>query len=304
MPFMSTKPRPEPKRNDLEAPNRALREYRYLITSAGQASPPRLGKKVVRLLKKQFSRNFSDRLSVIDIGCGLGHQMRLIAKSLPNLFSNIEGIDWSPATVEKHNSDPQTIYDRVTLCHSGELPFKDKEFDVALSMENLEHLYSNESIAAIKEMTRIAKYVVITTPIPHDCIHLRWLYGELIEAINDPIPLTERDFTCLESAVHKSTIFPASMKKAGFSIEAKSHGIYFGESKNIDPQFIECVGMEPEDIAAHRAKNESGADFDLKWIYVATLGKSLKLNDTIAQHPLYTPSAITKLKRWIRRTGP
>ncbi len=166
-------------------------------------------------------------------------------------------------------------------------PYKDKQFDIALSMENLEHLYSTQSISAIREMTRIENYVIITTPVPPECVCDGNVYLELIEAINDAVPLTERDFTCLESAIHKSTIFPISMDKAGFSVESNSHGLYFGSSKNIKIELIECVGMEPVDIGLHKAKIVFNSDFDYKWVYVNTLAKSPMLKETIKSHPLY-----------------
>lgn len=227
--------------------------------------------------------------------------MRLISESLPTLFSKIEGVDWSPATVEKHNKDCNSIYNKVTLCHSGKLPFIDNEFDIAISMENLEHLYANQSIFAIKEMARIAKYILITTPIPPDCINFSWVYPELVEAVNDAIPLTERDFICLESAVHKSTIFPPSMEKAGFSNEIEAHGIYFGESGKINIDLIECVGMEQDDITIY-AKGKNSLDaVDFKDLYVKVLAKSARLHQTIVEHRLYTPPKLgLKLKQGIK----
>lgn len=44
------------------------------------------------------------------------------------------------------------------------LPFKDKEFDVALCCEVLEHIPFSEFPVAIKELNRVAKKVLVTVP--------------------------------------------------------------------------------------------------------------------------------------------
>jgi ubiquinone/menaquinone biosynthesis C-methylase UbiE len=241
-------------------------------------------------------------MTIVDVGCGLGHNMQLIADSLPCRFSKIEGIDWSPATIETHLANSKSIYTKVKLCDSTQLPYADKTFDIALSMENLEHLYENRAIAAIKEMARIAKYLVITTPLPFDCINFNWLYPELVEAIRDTVPLSHRDFICLESAVHKSTLFPSSLQEAGFEIYANFHGpyfhgLYFGQTEVIDVSKIQCIGI-PE----YPMIDEGGYSM----LYIQLLANSVVLHKDIVAHPLYSePSSIkiyiTRCIAFIRR---
>lgn len=263
-----------------------LRDYRNALTTEGQASPPFLGLLVAKLLEKKFSLNPHKKLSVLDIGCGLGNQMRLIAEQLPNFFNVIVGLDWSQATVEKHSKDNNSIYSKVFLCDSSKLPFKRNEFDIALSMENLEHLYFDLSIAAIEEMIRISHFCVITTPFPRDCINFGWIYPEIVDAINDPFYLDQRDFRCLESAVHKSTVFVSSMIKAGFHLESSSHGVYFGESSKIKPNLIHTVGIQPVFVANSKEETQTGFS-DFKWPYVSLLAKSANLQKDILNHPIY-----------------
>ena len=256
-----------------------IREYRYRMTSAGQASPLFLGEQVVQILQKAFIEklNLNNNLSILDIGCGLGHQMTLITSALPNLFNRIEGIDWSPATVEKHNCDPASVFDRVTLCGSDKLPYQDYEFDIALSTENLEHLYGQTPIDAVKEMARIAKYLIITTPLPQQCINHNWLYHEIVEAILDIVPMTKREFICMESAVHKSTLLPESMSAAGFMVIKGNEGqaYYIAQSSGIDIGKIKCIGMESPEIP------EVEAEADYKACYLKLLAESVKLHTQI-----------------------
>lgn len=260
-----------------------VRAYRKQLTSTGQASPPHIAKMVSCLLQLQFSNmypNAQRRYSILDIGCGLGVQMSSIVQSSPNLFSSVCGIDWSPATVEHHNSDAASVYHEVRLGDSAVLPFKDGEFDIALSMENLEHLYDDTALASLAEMKRVARYLVITTPLPHKCINFNWIYPEIVEAINDPIPLSQRDFVCLESAIHKSTIFPQTMVEAGFTVHSNQHGIYFGESEKLKLERVQTLGISPV---------PAGPEDDYKWRYVSTLAQSAQLHEQIVAHPLYRP---------------
>jgi ubiquinone/menaquinone biosynthesis C-methylase UbiE len=263
-----------------EATN-TIRAYRHKLTSAGQASPLHLGKHVTEFLQKLFIEqlNLRDNLSILDVGCGLGLQMALIKSALPALFNRVEGIDWSPATVEKHNSDLSSIFDKVTLCSSDKLPYEDGEFDIALSMENLEHLYGQTAIDSIKEMARIAKYLIITTPLPQECVNHKWLYQEIVEAILDPIPLNRREFICLESAVHKSTLFPESMKKAGFMVYkgGTGQGYYLARSSEIDITKIKCIGIEANKLLEKEGlENENYKDS-----YLKLLAESVQLHSKI-----------------------
>jgi len=268
-----------------------VRQYRLLITSAGQASPPELGYRVVDILKQHLhSESRSAPISVLDVGCGLGHQMALIHSSLPQLFSRIEGVDWSPATIDKHLADDESVYDQVTLCQSDRLPFEDGQFDLALSMENLEHLYGDASIRAIAELARVAKHVLISTPLPHDCINFRWIYPEIVEAIMDPVPLAHRDYICLESAVHKSTLFPSTMEKSGFQCILGQHAFYLAKSNQICTDRIACVAIDPQPGHPCAPGAPAMADGDYKGNYLQLLAESASLNERILAHPEFAPS--------------
>jgi ubiquinone/menaquinone biosynthesis C-methylase UbiE len=272
-----------------------LRDYRFKITSAGQQSPPSLSSRVISFIRDGVWRASKPRksLSILDVGCGLGSQMARIKSTLPHVFSRIEAIDWSPATVEKLQSDASSVYDAVTLCGSDKLPFREGEFDIALSMENLEHLYGQRSIDSIKEMARVARHVVITTPLPQDCINLGFLYPEAMEAILDQVPISQREFICLESAIHKSTLFPKSMARAGFVVKATNHGHYFAKSSGIQFDSIQCLGIEEfEHFGRSDNDDEAITIRDYKGAYLRLLGESASLAQNILKHPCYEPPGI------------
>ena len=266
-----------------------IRIYRERLVTAGQASPLKLGKAVAKLLKRKIKdSSITKPIRIVDVGFGLGKNMAYIIEKIPNSFNTIHGIDWSPATIDLHKKNTSSVYNEVRLCDSSKLPYNDNEFDIALSMENLEHLYGNGAVSSLNELKRIARHVIITTPLPSDVINLPWISKELAEAELDQIPLSSHDYICLESAVHKSTLFPKSMINAGFSLESNSHGIYFGISKQLKINDVAFVAIEQL-----IDKNYTS----LKDKYLALLAKSAALHMQIIKHPLYDEPPITTKAR-------
>ena len=186
-----------------------LREYRTKITQIGQNSPLYLNTPVSNIIEG------IKHSTIADIGCGNGEQCKLFKN---NFKAKFIGVDFSPATIDYLNKEK--IFDEVYLCSSDKLPLKDKSCDVSLSMENLEHLYIDQVYNALSELIRISDYIIITTPAPEYCMNLNWIIPEIEEAEQDDIPLSEYYYICLESSVHKSTIYPESMKKCGFEIRS------------------------------------------------------------------------------------
>jgi SAM-dependent methyltransferase len=262
-----------------------IRDYRFQLINYGQASPSNLGKFIANLIKKKIkNKTLSKHIKIVDVGCGLGNNMKLINEMLPNTFISIHGVDWSPATYQFHKNNPNSIYNEIQLCDSSKLPYLDNEFDIALSMENLEHLYSDGCVRSLEEMSRISSHLLITTPLPADVINFRFIYPELVEAALDQIPLTNHDYVCLESAIHKSTLFPKSMSDAGFSIESKTHGIYFGLSKDIDIRKLSYVSIEPSNDTTYSTNQQK---------YLQLLANSAALYQKIISHKLYQTPPIT-----------
>lgn len=64
----------------------------------------------------------------------------------------------------------------IDLSNSNlKLPFKDKEFDVVLFTEVIEHLTKNQGYKVLKELERVGKTVIVSTPaiqFPEDSHHI------------------------------------------------------------------------------------------------------------------------------------
>ena len=245
-----------------------MRQYRIDITTNGQYSPLELNVEIQNIIHNQLNLN---RESIIcDIGCGIGKHAELLKNKINCKYY---GIDFSPATIEYLKNT--NIFDEAILCSSDTLPFSDKYCDVAISMENLEHLYEEQLVNAIKELARISKYVIITTPRPDQVMNMRWIPPEINAAANDDIPLTDHDYTCLESCVHKSIVFPRSMQKCGFNMRWSGLSmIYYGESSKINLDFLEFIGINKNQ---HYAKKYDS----LKDKYITLLLECLNINESI-----------------------
>ncbi len=244
---------------------------------------------------KLFRKHFGPGIKILDVGCGLGFQMKHIKSKLDNYFSYIEGIDWSPATVKFHSTKKSDPYDKVRLCSSDKLPYENKEFDICLSMENLEHLYEQKSINAINEMKRVAKFVVITTPCPDEVVNYNFLHREINAALYDPLPLKKSEFICLESAVHKSVLIPKSLSKAGFREFSKSnHSFFWAKSDTISLKEIICIGIR--DINQQKTFINDIKNLDYRGKYLNLLVDSLALDQQLIP---FKSRQIDRLRRLI-----
>lgn len=244
-----------------------VRYYRQDLRKNGMTSPPELANYPVYVIANLHNELLQRPLSVLDVGCGSGAQMRRITETVGDqFFSRRVGIDWSQRAVELLQE--QRIYDSVVHAQSSVLPFANREFDVAISMENIEHLYSDQIIPAISELCRVASYVIITTPRPEDCINQEWLSKEIPEAELDTDPMDYSDWLLLEGAAHKSIINPESMLEAGFSWDYPLHGKYFGISDNVDVSKIRYSALAQEPLP--------DTD-DYRQHYIKLLKDSLKL---------------------------
>ena len=239
---------------------------RKICEQGGQASPSYLTDYVFKVLQQTpVAAAIGDGMSIVDVGCGKGEHADRFRQLLGT--ESIDGIDFSKSTYDYLKE--KSIYRNVFHCSSDELPFEDGQFGLAISMENMEHLYFSLIRPAISELVRVAEFVVITTPTPLSVINRSWLNAEIEEAGNDPVALTEHDYHCLASTVHKSVLIPRSMEAAGFSMTIERNGnqaIYFGRSSEIDPFRIRYLGLR-----------ESTAGETFQERYVDLLRRSLDL---------------------------
>ncbi len=99
--------------------------------------------------------------SVIEIGCGTGAVLRFLHSM--DFAKSYNCIDVAPSAVQFVQ---KTCRDFIQSAHVGSasaLPFPDAVFDLAILSHVVEHLH--DPVVAIREASRIARYVVVEVPI-------------------------------------------------------------------------------------------------------------------------------------------
>jgi len=100
-----------------------------------------------RSLIKYIKENYNKDIKIVDLGCGCGRTIFYLNQSGFNPI----GVDFSFEAIELAKKlNPNTIFKKEDITHTE---FKDKEFDLVLSMGTHEHL----SQITFKECHRILK---------------------------------------------------------------------------------------------------------------------------------------------------
>jgi len=114
-------------------------------------------------------KKFSQRkgLKLLDVGCGRHSFMSEVIKA--QRFDAV-GLDIFESNVEQAKGNK--VYQDVLVGDARQLPFKDKEFDMAVSIEVLEHLDREDGEKALAELERVSREtVLITTPVGESVHH-------------------------------------------------------------------------------------------------------------------------------------
>ena len=98
---------------------------------------------------------------MLDVGCGPGKTSNKVRRLSP--VSYAVGLDIFTPYIWQAKS--QNTHDDYILAEAISLPFKDKSFDVIISLQLIEHMDKEEALTALGEMERVAiKKVIISTP--------------------------------------------------------------------------------------------------------------------------------------------
>ena len=109
------------------------------------------------LLTKLFEKHVPNNMKVLDAGCGNGNW---VIDELPNKFGKKVGIDLNKSSVRKNITLNKIVYGSLE-----NMPFKNNEFNAAVSLWVLEHLKSPQKV--FEEISRVLKpggYFGFVTP--------------------------------------------------------------------------------------------------------------------------------------------
>jgi ubiquinone/menaquinone biosynthesis C-methylase UbiE len=103
--------------------------------------------------------NLQDGASILDVGCGKGFMLYEFKKLLPD--ATVKGFDISQYAVE--NAKEEVRDNLFVQSAQDPYPFKDKEFDLVISLNTLHNLYINGLKSALQEVERVGKnkYIVV-----------------------------------------------------------------------------------------------------------------------------------------------
>ena len=113
------------------------------------------------MLKKKLIQNYNltNNSKILDVGCGKGFLLFEIKKILPDI--KIIGIDISKHGYE--NAHPLVKNDIIMHRAENVYPFKDKEFDLVISLGTLHNLRIFDLQKALSDIERVGKagYVML-----------------------------------------------------------------------------------------------------------------------------------------------
>ena len=123
------------------------RRYGY----GGYKYIPGRWKKVAQKLIKRYK--LKDNSKVLDVGCGKAHILYEMKKILPKL--KVFGFDVSKHAIK--NAIPEIKKNLFVHDARNKFKFKDKEFDLVISLATLHNLKIFDLIKSLKEIQRVGK---------------------------------------------------------------------------------------------------------------------------------------------------
>lgn len=127
------------------------RKYGY----GGFYYDPRFWLPVIPDFVKRYG--LSAQSSILDVGCAKGFMLYDFLQLIPGI--KVSGIDISEYAIR--NAMPQ-VKKFLQVGNAKNLPYKDKSFDLVISINTVHNLKLEECKQALREISRVGKYAFIT----------------------------------------------------------------------------------------------------------------------------------------------
>lgn len=111
---------------------------------------PRFWQPVIPTFRDYWQLNANS--SVLDVGCGKGFMLHDLAELIPGI--TVKGIDISQYAIDNAIEDMKP---HVHVANAIHLPFPDKSFDVAISINTVHNLEREECGKALREIERVSR---------------------------------------------------------------------------------------------------------------------------------------------------
>lgn len=122
------------------------RAYGY----GGYSYNPQFWQPVVPDFKKYYK--LSSASSILDVGCAKGFMLYDFTKLIPGI--TVAGIDIAPYAIASAHPGVKAF---LQVGNAKRLPFKDKSFDLVISINTIHNLALDECKEALREISRVSK---------------------------------------------------------------------------------------------------------------------------------------------------
>lgn len=116
---------------------------------------PRFWTPVIPTFQDHFGLTPQSR--VLDVGCAKGFMMHDMAQAIPGI--TVKGIDISGYAV---SNGLESVREHMMAADAKALPFADKSFNVAISINTVHNLDRDECATALQELERVADRAFLT----------------------------------------------------------------------------------------------------------------------------------------------
>ena len=198
-----------------------LREIAFINRYFGDARA--LKQTLFREIESSGLREFS----VLDVGCGSGELLRIIADfaSSSDRKARLAGLDLNPISTTTTQALSRTHSEIATVQGNAlKLPFADDSFDYAISSLFFHHLLDEQIVEVLREMSRVARRGVV-----------------VIDLHRDPVAYVGYKILCLVFQISELVRHDGSLSiKKGFRIEelkalAAQAGIGKSDAEHVSP---------------------------------------------------------------------
>jgi len=160
----------EPERIDTgdytpEEYKRFLKEIAFINRYLGDA------RALKQTLLREIKENDLPEFSVLDVGCGSGELLRMIAEfaRATGRRASLTGVDLNPISSATTQSESKEFSEISSVRGDALLlPFADDSFDYAISSLFFHHLTDQQIIEALREMSRVARHRIVVIDLHRD----------------------------------------------------------------------------------------------------------------------------------------
>ena len=142
-----------------------LREIAFINRHLGD------GRALKQTLLDEIEREKVREFSVLDVGCGSGELLRMIAEFAreSDRSASLVGLDLNPISSATTQNESRGFDEIVSLQGDAlRLPLADDSFDYAIASLFFHHLTDEQIVVALREMSRVARRGVLVIDLHRD----------------------------------------------------------------------------------------------------------------------------------------